>query len=98
MQVDAFGKSALLASAVVLLFAFPAAARSWRDIWTAVLNARCGLATFYRLATLTCRGKPTNNWAMLLYPTAERERFDKVADAATRTYQPGVGPTGDCTE
>lgn len=38
--MDAFGKSALLAPAIALLFASPAAARSWRDIRKTVLNAR----------------------------------------------------------
>jgi hypothetical protein len=96
LQVDAFGKSALLASAMVRLSAFPAAARSWRDTWTVLLNARRRFAAFCWRASFTYGGKPANSWATL-YPTAERKRFDKVADAVARTYKPGVGPTGDCT-
>lgn len=111
--MDAFGKSALLASAIVLLFAFPVAARSWRDTWTTVLNARHGFAIAFpatifeqREALKTDEGgvyvsndsKAKLLVGAMLYPTSERTRYGKVVDAIARTYTPGVGRTGNYDE
>jgi hypothetical protein len=113
LQVDAFGKSAPLASAVALLFAFPAAARWWRDALTTGLNARHGFAIAFSRDHLRAKEVPKtdeggvyvskDSKAKLLvgtmpYPTSERTRFGKVVDAIARTYTPGVSRTGNCDE
>jgi hypothetical protein len=36
-----------------------------------------------------------NSWAML-YPVAERKRYDRVVEAVARTYVPGAGRGGRC--
>lgn len=111
--MDAFGKSAPLASAVALLFAFPAAAHSWRDALTTVLNARHGFAIAFPATIFEQREAPktdesgvyvsNDSKAKLLvgtmpYPASERTRFGKVVDAIARTYTPGVSRTGNCDE
>ena len=82
--MNAFGKSTSLASAIVLPFAFIAAARSRSDT-----------RTIHRRARFACGGKLINSWAML-YPTTARERIDKVVDAIAQTYSLGADRTGNC--
>jgi hypothetical protein len=111
--VDAFGKSAPLASAIVLLFVFPAVARSWRDALTTVLNARHGFAIAFPATIFEQREAPKTEEGgvyvskdskakllvgAMLYPTSERTRYGKVVDAIVRTYTPGVSRTGKCDE
>jgi hypothetical protein len=111
--VDAFGKSAPLASAIVLLFAFPVSARWWRDALTTVLNARHGFAIAFPATIFEQREAPKTEEGgvyvskdskakllvgAMLYPTSERTRYGKVVDAIARTYTPGVSRTGNCDE
>lgn len=62
-----------------------------------VLSGVRGDEMFYQRVSFTCGGKLINSWAML-YPAAERKRFDKVVEAIARTYTPGAGRTGKCDE
>lgn len=60
-----------------------------------VLSGTQGGETFYQRVTFTCGGKLINSWAMI-YPAAERAKYDRVLEAVAPTFTPGAGRTGSC--
>lgn len=64
------------------------------DKWFVISGTR-GDTMFYERVTFTCGGKLVNSWAML-YPVAERRRYDRVVEAVARSYHAGSGATGRC--
>jgi hypothetical protein len=65
-----------------------------RDRWFVLSGVRDGVM-FYERVTFTCGGKLINSWAML-YPAAERKRYDRIVEAVAKTYMPGAGRDGRC--
>ena len=50
---------------------------------------------FYERINLVCGGRYIYGW-QLLYPVAERARYDRVVEAIHRSYRPGRGEDGAC--
>lgn len=65
-----------------------------RKRWFVLSGERDGVM-FYERISFTCSGRLINSWAML-YPIAERARYDRILEKIARTYQPGRGANGDC--
>ena len=65
-----------------------------KDRWFILSGVRDGVM-FYERVTFTCGGRLINSWAML-YPAAERRRFDRVVEVIARSYAPGAGRDGKC--
>lgn len=65
-----------------------------RKNWFIVSGTRGGMH-FYERVSFTCGGRLINSWA-LLYPSSQRQFYDRVVEAVARTYQPGAGRTGQC--
>ena len=65
-----------------------------KDRWFVLSGQREG-NMFYERVSFTCGGKLINSWAMV-YPVAERARYDRVVEAVARGYTPGAGRTGKC--
>jgi hypothetical protein len=63
-----------------------------RDTWFVLSGARDG-TIFYERVTFTCGGRVINSWA-LLYPQAERRRYDRVVEQVARSYGAGAGNCG----
>jgi hypothetical protein len=63
-----------------------------RDTWFVLSGIRDG-TVFYERVTFTCGGKAINSWA-LLYPAAERRRYDRVVEQVARSYRPGNANCG----
>ena len=62
-----------------------------------VLSGVRGDQTFYERVTFSCGGRLINSWAML-YPTAQRDLYNRVVEAVARTYSVGAGADGNCGE
>lgn len=65
-----------------------------KDRWFVLSGVRDGVM-FYERVTFTCGGRIINSWAML-YPAADRKRYDRIVEAVARTYLPGAGRDGGC--
>jgi len=65
-----------------------------RDKWFVLSGTRDG-TMFYERVSFSCGGKLINSWA-LLYPAAERKRWDGVVERIARAYTPGSGRRGEC--
>ena len=65
-----------------------------RARWFVLSGVRDG-TVFYERVTFTCQGRIINSWA-LLYPEAEKKRFDPIVARIARNYSAGAGPNGDC--
>jgi hypothetical protein len=65
-----------------------------RKRWFIVSGTR-GNMHFYERVSFTCSGRLINSWA-LLYPSDQRQFYDRVVEAVARTYSPGAGRTGQC--
>ena len=63
-----------------------------RQNWFVLSGTRDGMI-FYERVTFTCGGRVINSWA-LLYPQAERRRYDRVVELVSRSYRPGSGNCG----
>ena len=63
-----------------------------RDTWFVLSGTRDG-TIFYERVTFTCGGRVINSWA-LLYPQAERRRYDRVVEQVARSYRAGAGNCG----
>ena len=63
-----------------------------RDTWFVLSGVRDG-TIFYERVTFTCGGRVINSWA-LLYPQAERRRYDRVVEQVARSYRAGAGNCG----
>ncbi|MDO9382343.1 MAG: hypothetical protein Q7T86_05705 [Hyphomicrobiaceae bacterium] len=60
-----------------------------------VISGTIGAMMFYERVSFTCSGRYINSWAML-YPTAERSRYDRVVEEIAPTFRPGSGEGGRC--
>jgi len=65
-----------------------------RPRWFVVSGERDG-TVFYERVTFTCGGRLINSWA-LLYPAAEKRRFDQLVEQVSRSYTAGAGAKGTC--
>jgi hypothetical protein len=65
-----------------------------RDRWFVLSGVRDG-TVFYERVTFTCGGRLINSWA-LLYPEADKKRFDPIVARLAKSYSAGAGPKGDC--
>jgi hypothetical protein len=63
-----------------------------RETWFVLSGTRAG-TMFYERVTFTCGGRLINSWAML-YPAAERGRYDRVVEQVARSYRAGSGSCG----
>jgi hypothetical protein len=34
----------------------------------------------------------------MVYPAAQRQKFDRIVEAVSRSYKPGRGNNGDCSD
>lgn len=62
-----------------------------------VISGTLGNSTFYQRVTFVCSGRLINSWA-LLYPTAEKQLYDRIVERVHRSFVPGIGPSGDCVD
>jgi hypothetical protein len=63
-----------------------------RNTWFVLSGTRDG-TTFYERVTFTCGGKLINSWAML-YPEAEKRRYDRIVERVARSYRAGESNCG----
>jgi hypothetical protein len=63
-----------------------------RDTWFVLSGVHDG-TMFYERVTFTCGGRVINSWA-LLYPQAERRRYDRVVEQVAQSYRAGKGNCG----
>jgi hypothetical protein len=52
---------------------------------------------FYERVTFVCDGRFIYSWQMM-YPVEQRQKFDRIVEAVARSYKPGRGWKGDCSE
>jgi hypothetical protein len=64
--------------------------------WFVISGVR-GNETFYERVTFSCGGRLINSWA-IVYPTAERQLYDRVVEAVAGTFTVGAGADGNCGE
>jgi hypothetical protein len=55
-----------------------------------------GERMFYERVTFVCEGRYIYSWQMM-YPVAQRQKFDRIVEAVNRSYKPGRGQNGDCS-
>ena len=82
--------------ALVLQQTYPGAAIDYapvRDTWFVLSGTRDG-TMFYERVTFTCGGRRINSWAML-YPTTERQVYDRIVEQVARSYRPGAATADD---
>jgi len=65
-----------------------------RRRWFVLSGAR-GEMTFYQRVAFVCGGRTINSWAMI-YPTDEKDLYDRIVERVHRTYTPSAGPDGAC--
>lgn len=63
-----------------------------RDTWFVLSGTNNG-TIFYERVTFTCGGRLINSWAML-YPEAEKGRYDRIVERVARSYRAGDGNCG----
>jgi hypothetical protein len=66
-------------------------------VLSGVLDGAQGERMFYERVTFVCDGRFIYGWQMV-YPAAQRQKFDRIVEAVSRSYKPGRGGKGDCTE
>ena len=66
-------------------------------VLSGVLPSPQGERMFYERVTFVCDGRFIYGWQMV-YPAAQRQKFDRIVEAVSRSYKPGRGSKGDCTE
>lgn len=59
-----------------------------RKSWFVVSGTRDD-TMFYERVTFTCGGRLINRWAML-YPVAERSRYDRIVEQVAKSYRAGA--------
>lgn len=64
--------------------------RSWF-----VLSGTRGEMTFYQRVAFVCGGRTINSWAMI-YPTDDKDLYDRIVERVHRTYTPSAGLSGAC--
>jgi hypothetical protein len=62
-----------------------------------VLSGITGERMFYERITFVCDGRFIYGW-QIMYPVAQRQKFDRIVEAIHRSYKPGRGGKGDCSE
>jgi hypothetical protein len=60
-------------------------------------GATKGERMFYERVTFVCDGRFIYGW-QIMYPAAQRQKFDRIVEAVSRSYKPGRGNNGDCSE
>ena len=60
-------------------------------------GAATGERMFYERVTFVCDGRFIYGW-QIMYPAAQRQKFDRIVEAVSRSYKPGRGNNGDCSE
>ena len=60
-----------------------------------VISGEIGDRTFYQRVTFVCSGRLINSWAMI-YPTAEKQLYDRIVEGVHRSFSPGRGVDGGC--
>ncbi len=60
-----------------------------------VLSGTQGDQMFYERITFVCGGRFIYGW-QIVYPTAERNRYDRIVEAIHRSYRVGQRPDGGC--
>jgi hypothetical protein len=65
-----------------------------RKTWF-VLSGTRGNETFYQRVAFVCGGRTINSWAMI-YPTEEKDLYDRIVERVHKTYMPSAGPGGAC--
>lgn len=74
---------------------YPGAVISYAPVsetWFVLSGLREG-TVFYERVTFTCGGKLINSWA-ILYPEADRRRYDRVVERVARSYRVGQSNCG----
>jgi hypothetical protein len=66
-------------------------------VLSGVLASPQGERMFYERVTFVCDGRFIYGWQMM-YPAAQRQKFDRIVEAVSRSYKPGRGANGDCTD
>jgi hypothetical protein len=66
-------------------------------VLSGVLASPQGERMFYERVTFVCDGRFIYGWQMM-YPAAQRQKFDRIVEAVSRSYKPGRGSKGDCSE
>jgi hypothetical protein len=66
-------------------------------VLSGVLASPQGERMFYERVTFVCDGRFIYGWQMM-YPAAQRQKFDRIVEAVSRSYKPGRGGKGDCSE
>ncbi|MFN3867670.1 MAG: hypothetical protein ACK4MF_01235 [Hyphomicrobiaceae bacterium] len=65
-----------------------------RKTWFVVSGERDG-KMFYERVDFTCGGRRITSWAMI-YPVAERRRYDRIVERIAPTYVPSRGGSAGC--
>jgi hypothetical protein len=66
-------------------------------VLSGVVAGSQGERMFYERVTFVCDGRFIYGWQMM-YPAAQRQKFDRIVEAVSRSYKPGRGNNGDCSE
>jgi hypothetical protein len=66
-------------------------------VLSGVLPSLQGERMFYERVMFVCDGRFIYGWQMM-YPVAQRQKFDRILEAVSRSYKPGRGTNGDCTD
>jgi hypothetical protein len=66
-------------------------------VLSGVLASPQGERMFYERVTFVCDGRFIYGWQMM-YPAAQRQKFDRIVEAVSRSYKTGRGGKGDCSE
>jgi hypothetical protein len=66
-------------------------------VLSGVLPSPQGARMFYERVTFVCDGRFIYGWQMV-YPAAQRQKFDRIVEAVSRSYKPGRGNNGDCSD
>jgi hypothetical protein len=66
-------------------------------VLSGVIPSPQGERMFYERVTFVCDGRFIYGWQMM-YPAAQRQKFDRIVEAISRSYKPGRGNNGDCSQ
>ena len=66
-------------------------------VLSGVMPGQQGERMFYERVIFACDGRFIYGWQMM-YPASQRQKFDRIVEAISRSYKPGRGAKGDCSE
>ena len=66
-----------------------------KDNWFVLSGINKDGQTFYERVTFVCDGRYIYGW-QLQYPSADKQRYDRIVEAIHRNYRVGQGPNGSC--